>query len=76
MPSPLDKMLLHLSFMPAPACNFALCLITHILLPFAFDIFGISGRVLFIASASALVRAFLTLAEPPGMMSMLTPVVA
>ena len=76
MPSPLDKTLLHLSFTPVPACSFALRLITHILLPFSFDIFGISGRVLIIASASALVRVFLALAEPPGMVSMLTPVFA
>ena len=73
-PSPLDKMLLHLSFTPVPACSFALRLITHILLCFCFDIFGISGKVLAIASASALVRVFCTLAEPPGMLLVLMPV--
>ena len=73
-PSPLDKTLLHLSFTPAPACSFALCLITHILLCFCFDIFGISGKVLAIASASALVRVFHILVEPPGMLLVLTPV--
>ena len=73
-PSPLDKTLLHLSFTPVPACSFALRLITHILLCFCFDIFGISGKVLAIASASALVRAFRALAEPPDMLLVLTPV--
>ena len=73
-PSPLDKTLLHLSFMPVPTCSFTLRLITHILLCFCFDIFGISGKVLAIVSASALVIAFHTLVEPPGMLLVLMPV--
>ena len=74
MPSPLDKTLLHQSFMPAPACTFALCLVTHILFCCGFDIFGNSGKVLNMASASALVRAFLVLAEAPDMVLVFTPV--
>ena len=46
---------------------FALGLITHILLYRGFAIFGSSGRALTMASASTLVRAFLTLAEAPDM---------
>ena len=53
--------------------SFALCLTTHILLYFGFDILGISRRFLLMASTSALVRAFLPLAEPPGMVLMLMP---
>ena len=52
----------------ACACmHFTLRLITHILLCRCFAIFGNSGRVLIMALASAMVRAFLTLAEVPDM---------
>ena len=46
---------------------FALHLFTHILLYHGFMIFGSSGRALTMASASTLVRAFLTLVEVPDM---------
>ena len=72
MPSPLDKTLLHLSFTPAPACILRLRLTTHILFDCGLDIAGRSGRFLLMASASALVRAFL-LAEPPGMLKVVMP---
>ena len=52
----------------AAACiYFTLRLFTHILLYRGFAIFGSSGRALTMASASTLVRAFLTLAEAPDM---------